>query len=196
MKYCILIGDGMADNPVPELNNETPLESAQTPFMDKLASKGIIGTVKTIPDGVEAGSDTAILNICGYDPRLYYSGRAPLEAAGADVHLDPSDTAYRCNMVSLDDSSGSYLDKKILSHNGGSIDGDSSLTLINDLLRNPKFCSCAKENNISIFGLPSFRHMAVQKNSDINGLVTIPPTTILAKESKISFPAAERLPTD
>ncbi|MCL2817995.1 MAG: hypothetical protein FWD39_06395, partial [Clostridiales bacterium] len=133
MKFCIIIGDGMADHPVPELNGRTPLQAARIPVMDGLAARGLTGRVRTVPEGVPAGSDTAILSICGYDPRRYYTGRAPLEAAGSGVPLTDGDVAYRCNMVTLEDGPP-YAEKKLLSHNGGSIDGESSERLMRDLL--------------------------------------------------------------
>ena len=80
MKYIIVLGDGMADRPIEELGNKTPMEYAKTPFMDSLAQKGELGLVHTIPEGMKPGSDTANLSVIGYDPKKYYSGRSPLEA--------------------------------------------------------------------------------------------------------------------
>lgn len=101
MKYIVLQGDGMADYPLPELDGRTPLEVANTPWMDLLAQKGIIGMLRTIPSGMSKGSDVANLSIMGYDPRQFYTGRAPLEAASIGVELRPDETAFRCNLVTI-----------------------------------------------------------------------------------------------
>ena len=102
MKYVIVVPDGMADHPIPELENRTPLAAADTPMMDRLASCGTIGTTRTIPEGMEPGSDVANLSIVGYSPRNVYTGRAPLEAASMGVSLRENDVAFRLNLVTLD----------------------------------------------------------------------------------------------
>ena len=175
MKYIILIGDGMADNPVPALGGRTPLEAAETPALDALAARSIVGSARTVPIGVPPGSDTAILSICGYDPRRFYTGRAPLEAAGAGVRLAAGDVAYRCNMVSLEGEGLPFEEKRILSHNGGSIDGDTACLLMNDLLEEPDFAALMKKTGIRVEVSPSFRHIAVQSGAGAEGLVTMPP---------------------
>ncbi len=101
MKYAILIGDGMADYPMEELGGRTPLAAANTPNMDFLATQGELGLARTIPEGMEPGSDVANLSILGYDPAKYHTGRAPLEAASMGVSLEPQDVAFRCNLVTL-----------------------------------------------------------------------------------------------
>ncbi len=101
MKYIVMIGDGMADRPVEELGGKTPLQKAATPNMDKLVQHGIIGKIRTVPPGYPPGSDIANLNILGYDPKQFYSGRAPLEAASIGINLKDDDVAYRCNLVTL-----------------------------------------------------------------------------------------------
>jgi 2,3-bisphosphoglycerate-independent phosphoglycerate mutase len=100
-KYIVIIGDGMTDRPLKELGGKTPLQRALTPNMDRLAREGIIGSVRTVPPGCHPGSDVANLSILGYDPRIYYTGRAPLEAASMGVALGDDDVAYRCNLVTL-----------------------------------------------------------------------------------------------
>ncbi|MFQ5976037.1 MAG: cofactor-independent phosphoglycerate mutase [Candidatus Hydrothermarchaeales archaeon] len=102
MRYIIIVGDGMADFPLDELGGKTPLEVADKPNIDSLASKSRLGTLKTIPDGMEAGSDIANLSILGYDPMKYYTGRGPLEAASIGVDLGPRDIAFRCNLITED----------------------------------------------------------------------------------------------
>src|SRR4030067_3248633 len=101
MKYVVLLGDGMSDYPLAEKGAKTPLQLSHIPFMDTLAQQGLIGLVKTIPDGMPPGSDVANLSVMGYDPSRYYSGRAPIEAASLGVRLGEHDVALRCNLVTL-----------------------------------------------------------------------------------------------
>lgn len=102
MKYVVLQGDGMADWPVAELGNKTPLEYARTPNMDRIASLGMLGLTHTIPDGYPSGSDVGTMSLLGYDPRRYHTGRSPIEAASMGVELGPDDIAFRCNLVTLE----------------------------------------------------------------------------------------------
>lgn len=101
MKYVVLQGDGMADWPVAELGNKTPLEYARTPNMDRIAAQGILGLTHTIPEGYPPGSDVGTMSLLGYDPRRYHTGRSPIEAASMGVELGPEDIAFRCNLVTL-----------------------------------------------------------------------------------------------
>jgi len=101
INYIVLLGDGMADRPLAELGGKTPLMAAHTPNMDRIASMGTLGMVRTIPEGMPLGSDVANLAVLGYDPREVYTGRSPIEAAGMGVALAPGDVAYRCNLVTL-----------------------------------------------------------------------------------------------
>ena len=103
MKYIVIIGDGMADEPLPELGGRTPLEYATTPNLDRLALEGACGMLRTIPEGFEAGSDIANMSILGYDPKKYYTGRGPIEAKSMGVDLESGDIAYRCNLVTVED---------------------------------------------------------------------------------------------
>ncbi len=102
-KIAILIGDGMADYPVKELGGKTPLEAARTPFMDRLAKEGVLGLVRTVPEGMAPGSDTANLSVFGYNPSEIYTGRAPLEALNMGIEMGPKDVAFRCNLVTIGD---------------------------------------------------------------------------------------------
>lgn len=109
-RYVILVGDGMGDYALPELEGKTPLEAARTPNMDRLTALGRLGTLCTIPDGMEPGSDVANMSLLGYDPRRYHTGRAPLEAASLGIALGPDEIAFRCNLVTLDrDAHGTTL---------------------------------------------------------------------------------------
>jgi 2,3-bisphosphoglycerate-independent phosphoglycerate mutase len=104
MKYIVVLGDGMADEPLEELGGKTPLEYAQTPNMDGMARDGACGMLRTIPDGFEAGSDIANMAVLGYAPEKYYTGRGPLEALSMGVDLAPDDVAYRCNLVTIEEN--------------------------------------------------------------------------------------------
>ena len=104
MKYVVFLGDGMADLPLPQLDQRTPLMVAHKPNMDRIARTGLAGLVKTVPDGLSPGSDTANMSVMGYDPRLYYTGRSPLEAISMSIDMEPGDVAFRCNLVTLSES--------------------------------------------------------------------------------------------
>ena len=120
MKYIVILGDGMADLPLDELGSRTPLEAARKPYMDMLARNGDVGMVKTVPDGMSPGSDTANLSVLGYNPRIYYTGRSPLEAISMGITLAPNDVAMRCNLVTLSDSEN-YEDAVMIDYSSGEI---------------------------------------------------------------------------
>ena len=195
MKYILVIGDGMADNPLEELAGKTPLAHADTPIMDKLCSKGCIGTALTIPPGQAAGSDTAILSIFGCDPVRYNKGRAPLEAAASGITVPAGFAAFRCNMVSLEEGTTAFADKKILSHSGGDIDGESSIALITHLFSHPEFAPLAKANGLTIHPSPGFRHIAVQENADLTGFSAFPPHDYLGKQIHSILPTGNQTAT-
>src|SRR5688500_20284861 len=115
MKYVIIIPDGAADEPLDELGGKTPIEAAHTPNMDRIATEGRQGLVRTIPDGFESGSDVAIMSLLGYDPAVYHTGRAPLEAAAQAIPLAPADWVCRCNLVTVGDGG-------MKEHSAGGID--------------------------------------------------------------------------
>lgn len=120
VKYAVLLCDGMADYPVPELNNQTPMEAANKPAMDALAKVSELGLMKTVPDGMPAGSDVANLSVIGYDPAGCYTGRSPLEAANIGVDMADDDVALRCNLVTLSDEPV-YAEKRMVDYCGGDI---------------------------------------------------------------------------
>ena len=103
MKYAIIIPDGAADEPLKELGGKTPFEAANTPNMDRIAMEGRQGTARTVPEGFESGSDVATMCLLGYDPKVYHTGRAPLEAAAQQIPLSPTDWVFRCNLVTVVD---------------------------------------------------------------------------------------------
>ncbi len=175
MKYILVIGDGMADNPVESLGGRTPLEAAEKPALDALAAKGTVGSVVNCPEGLPPGSDTAILSIFGNDPRVCYTGRSPLEAAATGIALEPGDISYRCNMVALEEGDMPFSARKILSHSGGSIDGEESIALVEYLFAHPDFRAQAEAAGMKIYPAASFRHIAVQHAGDISGITLTPP---------------------
>jgi len=130
MKYVVVLGDGMADEPIEELGGKTPLEYADTPTMDMLSKKSELGIVHTIPDGMKPGSDTANLSVMGYDPEKYYSGRSPLEALSIGVDMKDTDIALRCNIVTVSDDDLPYESKTIIDHSSGEISTEEAAVLI------------------------------------------------------------------
>ena len=120
MKYLVLIPDGMADEKVEALGNRTPMEAANKPNMNALAKKSLIGTVSNVPQGMVPESDTANMAILSFDPKIYSKGRSPLEAVSMGIEMQPDETAYRCNVVTLSDD-GDYEDKIILDHSADEI---------------------------------------------------------------------------
>ncbi len=173
-RYVVLLGDGMADRPLKELGGKTPLQAARTINMDKLASQGEAGSVRTIPEGFHPGSDIANLSIMGYDPKRYYSGRAPLEAASMDIRLKDNDVAYRCNLVTLKFSK----DKKnavMEDYSAGHIETEEARILINDLN------GYLNKDDISFYPGVSYRHLMLWKAGEVKA-ECIPPHDITGKE--------------
>ena len=130
MKYIVILGDGMADKPIDELDGKTPLEYAKTPMMDALASMGELGMVHTVPTGMKPGSDTANLSVLGYNPKKYYSGRSPLEALSIGVPMKDTDIALRCNIVTLSEEEENYEDKRIIDHSSDEISTEDAAILL------------------------------------------------------------------
>ncbi len=158
MKYVLIIGDGIADQPVESLGGKTPLAALELDSIDRLAG-GRLGLCQTVPAGVAPGSDTAILSIFGYDPRTCYTGRSALEAAGMGVFLAPGETSLRVNLCAI--AGESFENAKILSHNGGSIEGEEAVELMQDLVHDPRFSALAAPIGFSIHITPTFRHTGV-----------------------------------
>lgn len=130
MKYVVVLGDGMADRPIEQLNHQTPLAYAHTPMMDALAKKSEIGMVHTVPNGMSPGSDTANLSVLGYDPKKYYSGRSPLEALSIGVPMKATDVALRCNLVTLSEEEVPYEKQIIVDHSSGEISTEDAAVLL------------------------------------------------------------------
>lgn len=173
MKYIVVLGDGMADYPIDELNEQTPLEYANTPMMDELAQKSEIGQVHTIPAGMSPGSDTANLSVLGYDPKKYYTGRSPLEALSIGVPMKDTDIAIRCNIVTVSDEETEYKDKKMIDHSAGEISTEDAVVLIRavqEAFGNEMF---------QFYTGTSYRHLLIWDKGNVVELT--PPHDILTK---------------
>lgn len=133
MKYVVVLGDGMADEPIEQLGGLTPLEYAKTPEMDELAKKSEIGLLNTIPEGMKPGSDTANLSVIGYDPKTYYSGRSPLEALSIGIPMDDTDVAIRCNIVTLSEEDVPFEQRTIIDHSSSEISTEDCAILVEAL---------------------------------------------------------------
>ncbi len=137
MKYAVILGDGMADTPVPMLGGKTPLEAAEKPNMDLLAKRGELGLVKTVPDTCKPGSDVANLSVMGYDPARYYTGRSPLEAVSIGIPLKDSDRTFRCNLVTLSEEEP-YAEKTMVDYSSDEIstpEADELIRAVDEALR-------------------------------------------------------------
>jgi len=180
MKYVVFLGDGMADIAIPELSNRTPLEAANHPAMDELARKGIFGMAKTIPDGMEAGSDTANLSVFGYDPKIYYSGRSPLEAVNMGIDLSPDDVTYRCNTVTLSKAE-KLEDAVMLDYSAGDIENEDSHAIINSIMAH-------FTDRLELHAGVRYRHCLVLRNAK-TGAETVAPHDIHGQNIKQYLPA-------
>lgn len=185
MKYVVVLGDGMADWPMEDLNGGTPLSCAETPCMDELAKVSEIGTVATIPDGMAPGSDTANLSVMGYDPRKYYTGRSPLEALSIGVDMKNSDVVYRCNLVTLTEEDVPYEEQRILDHSSGEISTEDADILLKDV------CRELENENYHFYTGTSYRHCLVWDNGQV--LELTPPHDVLTQKIGPYLPADERL---
>ena len=162
MKYIVVLGDGMADLPIKELNNRTPLEASETPCMDWLAERSLLGMSQTIPEGIKPGSDVANLAVLGYDPRKYYSGRSPLEALSIGVNMLDTDVALRTNLITVSDEEGiPFEERLILDHSSGEISTEEAAVLIDA-------CREAFENEEFKFYVgTSYRHLCIWANGTV-----------------------------
>ena len=173
MKYLILVGDGMGDLPIPELDNRTPLEAADTPNLDSLCQKGEFFLTRTIPAGYPPGSDVANLSLLGYRPEEFYTGRAPLEASSMGIELTEDETAFRCNLVTLDRETDGKV--QMVDYSAGHISSDESKQLLDTLEK-----ECATERFHFKAGI-SYRHILVVKG-DYPPLDPVPPHDYIGKD--------------
>lgn len=184
MKYIVVLGDGMADQPIESLKGKTPLEFASTPNMDRLASQGVIGLAQTIPEGMSPGSDTANLAVMGYDPKKYYTGRSPLEALSIGVPMQETDIALRCNLVTLTEGEP-YEEKQILDHSSGEISTEDAAVLLEAV-------RAELENEIYQFYVgTSYRHLTIWQQGQVVSLT--PPHDILTRQIGEYLPREEAL---
>ena len=175
MKYLLVIGDGMADNPVPALGGKTPLEAAKIPAIDALAARGVVGSVMNCPPQLPAGSETGILSIFGCDPLRYFTGRSPMEAAALGLTLREGDCCYRCNLVGLEEGDQPFEQRRILSHSAGSISGEDALKTIRALNADPAFSAAMKAADMELPPVATFRPLAIEHDGDFSGIRFIPP---------------------
>ena len=130
-KFIVVLGDGMADEPIESLGGKTPIQYADTPALDRLSKLSEIGLVHTIPEGMKPGSDTANLSVLGYDPKIYYSGRSPLEALSIGVPMKDTDIALRCNIVTISENDVPFEEQVIIDHSSGEISTEDCAVLLN-----------------------------------------------------------------
>lgn len=175
MRYAVLIGDGMADEPRAELGGKTPLEAARTPHMDAIAAEGELGLVATIPKGMSPGSDVANLCLMGYDPRESYTGRAAIEAAGMGVELGPGDTAFRMNLVSIRDG-------RMEDYSAGAIETEDARALVEDLRRE------IEDGAVRLYPGVSYRHLLVARGLPAGELRSTPPHDIAGEPVDAHLP--------
>lgn len=182
MKYIVVLGDGMADEPIAELGGKTPLEFARTPQMDRLAARSEIGMTSTIPEGMAPGSDTANLSVLGYDPKQYYTGRSPLEALSIGADMRDGEIAFRCNLVTLTEEDVPYEEQTILDHSSGEISTEEAEVLLKAVTEGleayraelPELSDCR------FYVGTSYRHCMIWRNGRQPELT--PPHDILEKK--------------
>ncbi|MCL2687332.1 MAG: cofactor-independent phosphoglycerate mutase [Methanobrevibacter sp.] len=176
MKYVILIGDGMSDYPLTELNGKTPLEVANIPNIDEIAKKGKVGQLQTIPENLEPGSDVANMSIFGYDPQKYYTGRGPLESGSMGIKTADDEVIFRCNLITEENG---ILDN----FNAGHISSEEAASLIDSL--NEKFSNELNpnigDNGGKFYSGVSYRHLFVKKGAELTSFKTYPPHDIVGE---------------
>ena len=174
MKYIVVLSDGMAGRPLKELEGKTTLEAAYVPEMDRLAPISEVGLVSMVPEGMAPGSDTANLAVMGYDPKVYYTGRSPLEALSIGVDMKASDVSFRCNLVTLSEEDCAYEERTILDHSSDEITTEEAAVLIEALKAG------LKEKGYSFYVGTSYRHLLIQEKGAV--LELVPPHDILTKK--------------
>jgi len=177
MKYILLVPDGMADRPLDELDGKTPMQVAKKPNMNYLAAHGRVGAVQTIPQGMDPGSDVAAMSLLGYDPRVFYTGRAPIEAVSMQIPLEKSDVAFRCNLVSSDG-------EKMIDYSGGHVSTEEArelITFVNEKLGTRK---------LSFYPGISYRHIMVWHGGSPD-VKTTPPHNITGKPLEGHWPEGD-----
>ncbi|MBE6857347.1 MAG: cofactor-independent phosphoglycerate mutase [Ruminococcus sp.] len=184
MKYLVMLCDGMADYPVEELGGKTPLETAKTPCMDKLAQTAQVGLVKTVADGMKPGSDVANLSVLGYDPEVYYTGRSPLEAGSIGIDMKKTDVSLRCNLVTVTDEPV-YEDKTILDYCADDISTEEAKILVEYLAEN------LNSDEFKFYSGVSYRHCLIWDNGTMDIGTMTPPHDITGRPVKEYVPKHE-----
>ena len=185
MKYIVVLGDGMADEPIEALGGKTPLAYAKTPNMDRLSKLSEIGMVHTIPDGMNPGSDTANLSVMGYDPKKYYSGRSPLEALSIGVPMKDEDIAIRCNIVTISEDDVPFEEKTIIDHSASEIETEDCAVLLEAVRK-----ELANETYQFYVGT-SYRHCLIWDKGEVVELT--PPHDVLGQVIGQYLPKDEAL---
>lgn len=183
MKYVVILCDGMADYPIASLNGETPMSVAKKPYMDKLVKSAEVGLFKTVPDGMKPGSDVANLSVLGYDPRIGYTGRSPLEAASIGIDIKDTDVTVRTNLVTVSNEEN-YEDKRLLDYSGGEISTKDAKVLIDYLGEH------INDQKYTLYAGVSYRHCLIVDNGKICDNCT-PPHDITGKPVKGHLPTGE-----
>ncbi len=174
MKYVVVLGDGMADEPIEALGGKTPLEYAETPNMDEIAKTAEVGLVSTIPEGMNPGSDTANLSVLGYDPKIYYSGRSPLEALSIGVPMKDTDVAIRCNIVTISDEDGiPFEERTIIDHSASEISTEDAAVLLKAA------CEVVENETYRFYVGTSYRHCLIWDKGSVVPLT--PPHDVLTR---------------
>ena len=173
MKYIVVLGDGMADEPLEELGGKTVLAYANTPNMDRLSKLSEIGMVHTIPDGMKPGSDTANLSVIGYDPKEYYSGRSPLEALSIGVPMKDTDIAIRCNIVTISEDDVPFEEKTIIDHSSSEISTEDCAILLNEVAKQ------LANDTYQFYVGTSYRHCLIWNKGQVVELT--PPHDVLGQ---------------
>jgi 2,3-bisphosphoglycerate-independent phosphoglycerate mutase len=161
-KYVIIVPDGAADNPQEVFGGKTVIEAAETPNIDKIAIEGRQGIAKTVPEGMQPGSDVAMMSLLGYDAKKNYTGRAPIEAAAMDIPLKDGDWVFRCNLVTT-------ADGMMADHSAGHISTKEATELIRE------FGAMVNDPNITFYPGVGYRHLCVIKGTDFSKIETFPP---------------------
>ena len=185
MKYVVVLGDGMADKPIKELGEKTPLQYAKTPNLDRLSKQAEIGMVHTIPEGMKPGSDTANLSVMGYDPEKYYSGRSPLEALSIGVPMKDTDIALRCNIVTISDDDVPFEEKTIIDHSSSEISTQDCAILLDVVAKE------LADETYQFYVGTSYRHCLIWNCGSVVDLT--PPHDVLGQKIGQYLPEDEAL---
>lgn len=185
MKYIVVLGDGMADEPIAEIGGKTPLAHANTPMMDELAGKSVVGLSATIPEGMSPGSDTANLAVLGYNPKKYYTGRSPLEALSIGVPMKDTDIALRCNIVTVSEEDVPYAERTIIDHSSSEISTEDAAVLLEAVKKE------LQDEIYSYYVGTSYRHLLIWDKGQVVPLT--PPHDILGKVIGDYLPKEDKL---